>query len=88
MTSTNDATAAFLARAAVDLQQQLQGLGALELLSVEPAGSAAITLVARIRVSGEAAELRGSGDSLITAYADLANAAPLAAAFHQIVGAR
>lgn len=82
-----EATAAFLDTAAGDLQRQAGVAGIVERLDAETAGDV-VTLVATIRVGGERIQVRGSGDSLLTAYAGLtrATAEPmLASAFRGLV---
>lgn len=88
MTSIDEATSAFLERAAVDLQLGLRLVGVVEGIRVERSEPGTVVLVARIIVGTEVTEVRGSGDSLLTAYAALANDAPspvLTAAFREVL---
>lgn len=88
MTSIDDATAAFLERAAVDLQLGLRLAGVVDGIRVERSEPGTVVLAARILVGSEVTEARGSGDSLLTAYAAIADAAPspvLSAAFREVL---
>ena len=83
----DEGTASFLGAAADDLQRQVGRAGLVERITAET-GSDVVTLIASMRVGTERIEVRGSGDSLLTAYASLTRttAEPiLAAAFRTLV---
>lgn len=83
----DEATASFLDAAADDLQRQAGLAGIVERISAETVGDV-VTLVASIRVGDDLFEVRGSGDSLLSAYASLTRALPepmLASAFRALV---
>ena len=83
----DEATATFLDAAAADLQRQAGRAGIVEHIVAEPAGEL-VTLVATFRTEVERIEVRGSGDSLLTAYASLIRALPevtLSSAFRALV---
>ena len=87
MQPIDDATSGFLHSAADDLQRQLGLVAVVDRLTVEkvPIG---VALVANLRVDARSVEIRGSGASLVAAYADLrlrVTAPVLAAAFAQVV---
>jgi hypothetical protein len=83
----DEATAAFLEAAADDLQRQTRRAGVVERITAQTTGNA-VTLVAMIRVGEASYEARGSGDSVLTAYASLTRAIPevmLASAFRAVL---
>jgi hypothetical protein len=83
----DEATATFLEAAADDLQRQAGLAGIVERISTEAIGDG-VSLMATIRVGDDLFEVRGSGDSLLTAYASLMRALPepmLASAFRALV---
>jgi hypothetical protein len=69
----DDATASFLRSAADDLQRQIGSVGVIRSLALE-AGQGSIIVVASVVVESQAVEARGSGESLVSAYADLRRA--------------
>ena len=83
----SDATSSFLEAACSDLQRQIARTGTVEQVRVaEDAGQT--TLIATIRMNARRVEVRGAGENLVTAYADLHRTVPesiLAAAFRQYV---
>ena len=89
MQAIDEATASFLRYAADDLQRQLGASG--EVISIALDESAEpVRLVVRVRVGPRELEFRGSGDSLVTAYANIAAQPPepvLAAAFRNVMTA-
>lgn len=84
---TDAATSAFLEAATDDLRRQLGIAGSVEGLTLEGSQSE-VTLVAAIRVAGDELVIRGTGDSLVTAYTHLLLSIPqpvLESAFVQVV---
>ena len=70
LTPIDEATSQFLEAAADDLQRQLSIVGVVERVEARPRiGS--VSIVATIRVGQRTAEVEGTGDSVLTAYADL-----------------
>jgi hypothetical protein len=85
----DEATASFLQYAADDLQRQLGAAGEVIAIALSEAGEP-VTLVVRVRVGPRELEFRGSGDSLVTAYANIVAQPPepvLAAAFRNVMTA-
>jgi hypothetical protein len=83
----DEATATFLDAAADDLQRQAGLAGIVEGIGADTSDDA-VTLVATIRVGDDLLNVRGSGDSLLTAYASLTREIPgpmLATAFRALV---
>jgi hypothetical protein len=83
----DEATATFLEAAADDLQRQAGLAGIVEGIAAETSDGA-VALVATIRIRDDLFRVRGSGDSLLTAYASLTRAIPeamLASAFRALV---
>ena len=81
----SDATSSFLEAACLDLQRQIARTGTVEQVRIEDEGSET-ALVATIRINAQTVEVRGAGENLVTAYADLRRTVPesiLAAAFRQ-----
>ena len=70
MHAIDEATAAFLRFAADDLQRQLGMAGDLTSIALDDADGR-VTLIATIRVGRRDMVFRGTGDSLVTAYAEL-----------------
>ena len=69
----------------MDLQRQIARTGTVEQVRIEDEGSET-ALVATIRINAQTVEVRGAGENLVTAYADLRRTVPesiLAAAFRQ-----
>jgi hypothetical protein len=78
----------FLESAADDLQRQLGASGTVVAVATDDAGSS-VAMVATVRVGHRMVELRGEGENILTAYADLCRAAPepiLVSAFDQVIG--
>jgi len=71
-------TEAFLAALADDLARQLPRAGAIGSLHVRHQHGE-VALVATVLVGGGSTEARGTGDTILTAYADLRRAVPEAA---------
>jgi hypothetical protein len=89
MHAIDEATAAFLRFAADDLQRQLGVAGDLTSIALDDADGR-VTLIATVRVGRHALVFRGSGDSLVTAYAELLPVPPqalLVAAFRELMTA-
>ena len=87
MRAIDESTASFLTRAADDLQRQLGLAGEVTALAID-GDDAPVTLIATIRVGRRELEFRGTGESLIAAYANLVSqpAEPvLAAAFRNLL---
>ena len=83
----DDATSQFLEAAADDLERHLPWTGQVEAVVLTDA-TQGIALRARIRFGAQVVQLDGSGDSLVTAYADLRARLPearLAAAFRELI---
>ena len=83
----DEATSQFLEAAADDLGRLLPWSGRIGDLSLTKARSG-IGLRASIRIGAQVVQLNASGDSLVTAYADLRSRLPearLAAAFTELV---
>ena len=66
----DEATSQFLQAAAADLQRQLSFAGSVESVSSETT-SLGTTLSATILIAERRNRVTGSGDSVLTAYADL-----------------
>ena len=66
----DDATSAFLRSAADDLQRQVGVAGVVRSLALEQPDDG-VTIIASIAVGTRTVEVRGSGESLVSAYADL-----------------
>ena len=66
----DEASSQFLQAAAVDLQRQLSFAGSVESVSSETT-SLGTTLSATILIAERRNRVTGSGDSVLTAYADL-----------------
>lgn len=84
---SDEATEQFLAAAADDLQWHIRSSGVIEGLTVE--GTDRPTIVATIRVGRRTVALRGRGENLLAAYAELRRSTPqplLEAAFREYVG--
>jgi hypothetical protein len=89
MQPIDEATASFLRNAADDLQRQLGLAGDLTSIALDDADGL-VTLIATIRVGQRDLVFRGSGDSLVTAYAKLVPLPPeplLIAAFRSLLPA-
>ena len=89
MHAIDEATSSFLRFAADDLQRQLGLAGDLTSIALDDA-EGRVTLIVTIRVGERIIELRGTGDTLLTAYATLVPAAPesvLSAAFRNMLTA-
>jgi hypothetical protein len=89
MQPIDEATASFLRSAADDLQRQLGVAGDLTSIGLDDSGGR-VTLIATIRVGRRDLEFRGTGDSLVTAYAKLVPVPPealLIAAFRSLLPA-
>ena len=71
----SDATASFLEAASFDLQRQIGRTGTVEVVRVEQ-NAGGITLVAAIRINTRTIDIRGSGENLLAAYAELHRDAP------------
>ena len=71
----SDATSGFLAAATSDLQRQIGRTGTVEEVRVEQVSSAT-TLVAAVRINEKAIDIRGTGENLLAAYAQLHRNAP------------
>lgn len=87
--TVSESTRALLDAFGTDLQCQLARSANLERLVVRETGGS-VNLVATVRVGARELELIGSGENLLTAYADLTRHAPepiLASAFRQVVEA-
>lgn len=85
----SEATEALLEAMRRDLARQLGRSGNVERLSLRE-WRGIVTLVATVRVAEREVELLGTGDSLLTAYADLTRRAPesiLSSAFGQLLEA-
>ena len=67
----DEATSAFLEAATADLRRQLGIAGEVQALSLEELGPEGVALIAAIRVADEEIVIRGTGDNILTAYADL-----------------
>lgn len=81
------ASASFLESVADDLQRQLGASGTLVSIGLEETGNE-FAILATVRVGHRTIELRGVGESILTAYADLGRAAPepiLVSAFQQVM---
>jgi hypothetical protein len=81
------ANASFLELAADDLQTQLGASGTLVAVELEQVGPEC-AILATVRVGDREVNLRGVGENILTAYADLRRAAPeaiLVSAFEQMV---
>ena len=85
----NDAaTATFLEAVAVDLQRQLGPAGSVEDVSLEQLWGGDQAIVAAIKVADEDLVIRGTGENILSAYADVRQSvsqALLESAFAQIV---
>jgi hypothetical protein len=66
----DEATSQFLEAAAEDLQRQLSVVGVVEHIEAVPS-PAGTSIAVTIRVGQRTAQVQGSGDSLLTAYADV-----------------
>jgi len=66
----DESTSAFLRSAADDLQHQVGVAGVVRALALEQP-SDGVTIIASIAVGTRTVEVRGSGESLVSAYADL-----------------
>ena len=85
----DDATAQFLEAVVDDLQRQLNQAGTVDRISTHPWPGGAM-LVAHIRIGHRTAEVKGFGDSLVTAHTDLRRqltVSTLVAAFSELVEA-
>jgi hypothetical protein len=85
----DEATASFLRYAAGDLQGQLGAAGEVMSIGLDESAEP-VTLVVRVRVGPRELEFRGSGESLVTAYANIVAQPPeavLAAAFRNVMTA-
>jgi hypothetical protein len=85
----SEATEALLEAMGTDFQRQLARSGTLERLFVRE-WRGIVTLVATVRVAEREVQLLGTGENLLTAYADLTRRAPepiLVSAFDQLVDA-
>jgi hypothetical protein len=83
----SDSTASLLDAYRVDLQRQVSRSGAVDGLVLREADGR-VTLVARLRVGSRQSEVAGTGENVVTAYADLLRGVPewvLASAFRQVV---
>lgn len=87
MKPIDDATSVFLQSVADDLQRQLGIAAGVEDLTMEDVPDG-VALVAALRVGARTMAIRGRGDNLVAAYADLRLTPPqplLAAAFTELV---
>jgi hypothetical protein len=87
--SIDEATSAFLRSAADDMQRQIGVAAAVRTLALEQSGGG-VTIIASIAVGTRTVEVRGSGESLVSAYADLRRstaAGLLATLFAELVSA-
>ena len=85
----DEATESFLRSAADDLQRQIGRAGVVRAVALEPTDEG-VKILASIAVGTRTVEMRGSGDTLVVAYADLYRATAeglLAALFTELVGA-
>ena len=81
------ANASIVETAADDLQSQLGASGTLVSVRLEQVGRE-FAILATVRVGDRTIELRGVGESIVTAYSDLRRAAPeaiLVSAFEQLL---
>ena len=84
------ATSTFLEAVATDLQRQLGIAGSVDDVSLEQLHGGRLAIVAAIRVAGEGIVIRGTGENILAAYADLRLSVPqpvLESSFAQIVDA-
>lgn len=84
----DDATAAFLKAAGLDLQRQLGIAGSVEDVSLQEYPGGSVALLAAIRVAGDDVIVRGTGVDILAAYADLRRSVPqpvLGSAFAQVI---
>ncbi len=82
------ATSTFLEAMAEDLQRQLGIAGSVDEVSLEQLDEGRLAIIAAIRVAGDELVIRGTGDNILTAYADLRLSIPqpvLESAFVQVV---
>jgi hypothetical protein len=89
MQAIDEATASFLRYAADDLQRQLGAAGEVTSIALDES-TEPVALAVRVRVGARVLEFRGSGDSLVTAYATIVAQPPeaiLAAAFRDVMTA-
>jgi hypothetical protein len=87
MRAIDAANASFLESVADDLQTQLGASGTLVSVGLEQVGRE-FAILAAVRVGHRTVKLRGVGENILTAYADLRRAAPeaiLVSAFEQVV---
>jgi hypothetical protein len=87
MRAIDAANASFLDLVANDLQTQLGASGTLVSVGLEELGRE-FGILATVRVGDRTVKLRGVGENILTAYADLRRAAPeaiLVSAFEQMV---
>lgn len=85
----DEATSGFLRSAAEDLQRQIGVAGLVRSLALEQSDGG-VTVIASIAVGTQTVGVRGSGESLISAYADLCRSAAeglLATLFTELVSA-
>jgi hypothetical protein len=85
----DEATEAFLRAVAFDLQRQIGSRGTVRAVTLEPADHD-VTILASIAVNTRPVEVRGTGETLVDAHADLyrmAAAGVLAALFTDVVSA-
>ena len=81
------ANASFLESVADDLRSHVGASGTLVSVRLEEVGRE-FAILATVRVGDRTIELRGVGENIVTAYADLGRAAPeaiLVSAFEQMV---
>lgn len=71
----SDATSGFLAAATSDLQRHVARTGAVEEVRVEQ-DAGVTTLIAAVRINTRTIDIRGSGENLLAAYAQLHRKAP------------
>jgi hypothetical protein len=82
------ATEELLAAFRDDLQRQLHRSAVVEHLFARE-GDGMVSLAATVRVASDTFQIAGSGENVVTAYADLIQSAPaevLGSAFRQLVG--
>ena len=70
-----DATSSFLEAAASDLQRQIGRTGTVEEVRAEQ-DTGDTTLVAAVRINTRTVDVRGTGENLLAAYAQLHRHAP------------
>ena len=87
MRPIDEANASFLESVADDLQTQLAASETVVSVGLEQVGPE-FAILATVRVGHREVNLRGAGENILTAYADLRRAAPeaiLVSAFEQVL---